>query len=29
MRDFHPFRGIPMGMGTNMLKLMGMGREWE
>ena len=22
-------RGIPMGMGTKLLKLMGLGREWE
>ena len=25
----HSFRGIPMGMGTKLHKLMGMGREWE
>ena len=29
MRDSHPFRGVPMGMGTKLFKLMGMGREWE
>ena len=25
MRDSHPFRGIPMGMGTKLFKLMEMG----
>ena len=29
MRDFHPSRGIPMGIETKLLKLMGMGQEWE
>ena len=29
MKDSHPSRGIPMGMGTKLLKLMGMGRESE
>ena len=27
MRDSHLSRGIPMGMGTKLLKLMGMGTE--
>ena len=29
MRDSHPSRGFPMGMGAKLLKIMGMGREWE
>ena len=29
MRDSYPSRGILMGMGTKLRKLMGMGREWE
>ena len=27
MQCSHPSRGIPMGMGTKLLKLMGIGRE--
>ena len=29
MRDSHPSSGTPMGMGNKLLKLMGVGREWE
>ena len=29
MWDSQPSRGIPMGMGIKLLKLMGKGREWE
>ena len=29
MRDSYPSRGIPLGMGTKLLKLMGMGQKWE
>ena len=29
MRNFHTSREIPMGMGIKLLKLMGMGQEWE
>ena len=29
MQDSHPSRGIPMGMGTKLLKLMGIGWEYK
>ena len=29
MWDSHASRGIPMGMGTKLLKLMEIGREWQ